>query len=135
MTFGLIKSTKNDNSKETISASGCKTRFKLLFHEGFSKVMIVGSDCYQLKTEIIEQAFAQLDQNDAVLGPTFDGGYYLLGMKKLIPEIFQNKPWSTDQVAAKTIEDFKNLNLNYFLLEKLHDVDEAEDLQVNGIEI
>lgn len=112
-----------------------KNAFQLLFAEGFKKTMIVGSDCYQLKTEMMEEAFLQLEENDVVLGPTFDGGYYLLAMKQPVLQIFQNKPWSTSEVTSQTIKDLKDLNLKYFLLEQLHDVDEAEDLELNGIEI
>ena len=57
-----------------------------------------------------------------------DGGYYLLGMKKLIPEIFRNKAWSTESVCTETMKDFERLNLGYSLSPPLRDVDEVKDL-------
>lgn len=109
--------------------------FKELFEQGFKKVIIIGSDCYQLQTEIINQAITALTGVDVIIGPTFDGGYYLLGMSRFIPELFVDKKWSTDQVATQTIETISKLNLSYNLLEKLYDVDEASDLEPNGIVI
>ncbi|MBD1395028.1 TIGR04282 family arsenosugar biosynthesis glycosyltransferase [Mucilaginibacter glaciei] len=109
--------------------------FKELFDQGFKKVMIIGSDCYQLQTAIIEQAITALNVNDVVIGPTFDGGYYLLGSNGYIPELFKDKAWSTDQVTTQTIATATQLKLTYSLLQKLHDVDEANDLELNGISI
>ncbi|MGI4804812.1 MAG: TIGR04282 family arsenosugar biosynthesis glycosyltransferase, partial [Janthinobacterium lividum] len=68
-----------------------------------------------------------------VIGPTFDGGYYLLGTNCFVPELFADKSWSTDQVTKQTLEDAARLNLSCQLLKQLHDVDEAEDLEVNQI--
>ena len=107
--------------------------FKDLFEQGFKKVIIIGSDCYQLQTEIINQAITALTGVDVIIGPTFDGGYYLLGMSRFIPKLFVDKKWSTEQVATQTIETISKLNLSYNLLEKLYDVDEASDLEPNGI--
>lgn len=95
----------------------------------YEKVVIIGSDCPDISTNILEQAFEALNQQDVVLGPAQDGGYYLLGMKQLVPELFQNKPWSTDHVLEATIQDLKNLNLKYSLLPELNDIDDYEDLK------
>src|SRR5690606_16244847 len=59
----------------------------------YDKVIIIGSDIYELKTEHIEQAFQKLNNHNVVIGPAKDGGYYLLGLKSLKPEIFKNKNW------------------------------------------
>lgn len=109
--------------------------FKELFDQGFKKVLIIGSDCYQLQTVVIEEAIELLDTHETVIGPTFDGGYYLLGMTGFIPELFQDKTWSTDHVCKQTIGDLNNLERSFILLKRLHDVDEAADLEVNGISI
>ncbi|MGI4751525.1 MAG: TIGR04282 family arsenosugar biosynthesis glycosyltransferase [Janthinobacterium lividum] len=109
------------------------TAFKDLFDQGFQKVLIIGSDCYQLKTDILQEAIHFLGIKEAVIGPTFDGGYYLLGTNRFVPKMFADKPWSTDQVTKQTLEDLDRLNLSYHLLKKLHDVDEAADLEVNQI--
>jgi len=103
------------------------------FDAGFKKVLIVGSDCLQLKTEILDDAIVMLDQNTAVLGPAIDGGYYLLALTNLIPDLFYNKAWSTDQVAKQTIADFIRLGISYDLLEELNDIDDASDLEDNFI--
>lgn len=103
--------------------------FEENFETGYKKVCIIGSDCYQLSSEIIEQAFAELEQNDMVIGPSTDGGYYLLGMKKLHPILFQDKLWSTPKVLEQTIEDIKQKELSCYLLPELTDVDEEKDLE------
>lgn len=102
--------------------------FEESFEAGYQKVCIIGSDCYQLSSDIIEQAFSTLAQHDVVIGPSTDGGYYLLGMKKLYPALFRNKSWSTSQVLEQTIQDIKRTGLSHYLLPVLTDVDEEKDL-------
>ena len=109
--------------------------FKELFDQGFTRIIIIGSDCLQLQTENLQEAVALLESNAAVIGPASDGGYYLLGLTKLYPDLFVNKPWSTDQVFAKTINDFNNQGISYALLEELSDIDTVADLIENGISI
>jgi hypothetical protein len=109
--------------------------FKERFDQGFTRIIIIGSDCLQLKTETLEEAIALLESNAAVIGPASDGGYYLLGLTKFYPDLFTNKPWSTDQVFAKTIDDFVNQGISYALLEELSDIDDGTDLEENGISI
>lgn len=102
--------------------------FEYLFNKGHQKAVIIGSDCPGLSTQHIENAFDALDSNDVVIGPAHDGGYYLLGMKKLHLPIFQNKRWSTTAVFDETVTTLKMLGLSFHLLEVLTDVDVAEDL-------
>ncbi len=109
--------------------------FKELFDQGFTRIIIIGSDCLQLKTETLEKAVTLLESNSAVIGPASDGGYYLLGLTKFYPDLFINKPWSTDKVFAKTIDDFINQGISYALLEELSDIDNVTDLEENGISI
>lgn len=109
--------------------------FKELFEQGFTRIVIIGSDCLQLQTENLQEAVTLLESNTAVIGPASDGGYYLLGLTKLYPELFVNKPWSTDQVLTKTIDDFNNQGISYALLEELSDIDDITDLEENGISI
>jgi hypothetical protein len=104
------------------------TAFKELFALNYQSVCIIGSDCYELNSAIIEEAFLKLENDNAVIGPTFDGGYYLLGMNKLHLELFQNKNWSTETVYADTVNDFKKLSLTYSNLIKLSDIDEEKDV-------
>jgi uncharacterized protein len=104
--------------------------FENAFRQGYSRVCIIGTDCFELTDTIVNEAFDKLKNHDAVLGAALDGGYYLLGMKELHPEFFTNKTWSTDSVSSETIEDFKMLNISYYLLPTLNDVDEEKDLPV-----
>jgi rSAM/selenodomain-associated transferase 1 len=110
-----------------------KNAFATAFAEGFEKVVIIGSDCPQLTPAHIQKAFDHLNEYEIVVGPAVDGGYYLLGMKKLAPELFTNKVWSSDHVLTQTIADIKRLQLSYYLLEKLRDVDTEEDLNILSI--
>ncbi|WP_144893082.1 TIGR04282 family arsenosugar biosynthesis glycosyltransferase [Flavobacterium tiangeerense] len=102
--------------------------FQEIFCLGYESVCIIGSDCYELTSDIIEKAFLALETNETVIGPTFDGGYYLLGMNQFHETVFKNKTWSTDSVYMDTITDFKNLNLSFSNLNKLLDIDEEKDL-------
>lgn len=105
-----------------------QSAFSWAFDIGYQHVCIVGTDCFELQKEIIEQAFEFLKLNNAVLGPAKDGGYYLLGMNKLHPQLFKNKIWSSSEVALQTIADFNSLQLNFHALPTLSDVDTIEDL-------
>lgn len=102
--------------------------FKDGFGEQAEKVVLIGSDCYEIDASVIEQAFKYLDENDFVLGPANDGGYYLVGMRKLNKSIFENMTWSTENVLLDTILDIKKQEKSFFLLPTLTDVDEEKDL-------
>ena len=102
--------------------------FAGLFDEDYNDVAIIGSDCYELTTAIIEDAFEMLQQNDLVIGPANDGGYYLLGMKKLCMELFSNIQWSTEKVLAQTLAACTSAGLSHSLLPKLTDIDTEADL-------
>lgn len=101
--------------------------FNDAFDQGHSKVLIIGSDLYDLRPKHITEAFDALDQKDVVIGPAQDGGYYLLGLKKMQSEIFYNKDWGTDTVYQKTIDNLKTQTV--YTLETLNDIDYAEDLK------
>ena len=102
--------------------------FEEVFSLGYQSVCIIGSDCFELNSAIISDAFSKLENHDVVIGPTYDGGYYLLGMKLLHETLFQNKSWSTDTVFSDTIRDFDTLSLSSYSLIKLSDIDEEKDL-------
>jgi rSAM/selenodomain-associated transferase 1 len=105
-----------------------QSAFEEAFQSGYESVCVIGSDCYALNEKVIEQAFTSLETQDTVLGPSNDGGYYLLGMNELHTQLFRNKEWSTDSVASDTINDFRNLKLSFDLLDELTDIDNEEDL-------
>lgn len=102
--------------------------FQTAFANNYERVIIIGSDCYELSTAIINQAFEALLSNNFVIGPAKDGGYYLLGMRQLEPAIFQNKTWSHESLYQATLADFKALNYSFVELPLLSDVDYLEDL-------
>lgn len=105
--------------------------FKTVFQQK-GKVLIIGSDCYDLTDAIIQEAFDKLDHTDVVIGPANDGGYYLLGTKQFHPELFQNITWSTESVLEETITRAKSKNLSFVLLKELIDLDTLEDLEKSG---
>jgi len=110
-----------------------KSAFKQGFNNGYKKIVIIGSDCYEINTSIINEGFYQLGHYDVVLGPASDGGYYLLGMKCLIPELFEGKTFSTDKVLEEAIDSIVTLNKSFFLLPTLNDIDNEEDARKSGI--
>ena len=101
--------------------------FKDVFDAGYKKVLIIGSDCLQLTDGIIKDAFNQLHENEVIIGPAKDGGYYLLGMKNLYPYLFENKTWSTSTVFDETMEDAEHHQLSIAVLPVLTDVDTEAD--------
>ena len=96
------------------------------------KVIIIGSDCIQLSEEIIEDAYTRLDNHDVVIGPTYDGGYYLLGLKNNLPSLFQNMHWSTDTVYDETVRRAIANGLSVFSCEVLSDIDHLADWERYG---
>lgn len=99
------------------------------FAQGYTRICIIGTDCLDLTTEHLNQAFEALREYDTVLGPSQDGGYYLLGMNQLYPELFANKSWSTESVADDTRQDIKQQNLSLKELPVLNDIDTIDDLK------
>ncbi len=104
--------------------------FEEAFHDGMEQVLIVGTDCPGLKEDMARQAFLLLQESDVVLGPARDGGYYLIGLKRPVPELFRNIPWGTDQVLEKTLTAAREVRLRVSLLDPLEDVDRPGDLPV-----
>ncbi|MEM7085047.1 MAG: TIGR04282 family arsenosugar biosynthesis glycosyltransferase [Bacteroidota bacterium] len=101
--------------------------FEQGFKEGYEQIIIIGSDLYDVNQEELEKAFNALENHDYVIGPAEDGGYYLLGMTSLKPELFQNKNWGTSSVLKDTLTNLENESLQ--LLPKKNDVDYYEDIQ------
>lgn len=104
-----------------------KNAFQHLFSKGHQNCIIIGSDCPQINTEILDIAFNKMKDHDAVIGPANDGGYYLLGIKNLFEQVFENKAWSSTSVFLETMKDFKDLSLNTYILPELIDIDTIED--------
>jgi rSAM/selenodomain-associated transferase 1 len=93
-------------------------------------VIVIGTDCPELTGQLLQQAFQMLRQHDLVLGPALDGGYYLIGLRWLVPELFQEIDWSTATVLQRTVEIAELLGLNIARLPLLSDIDLPEDLPI-----
>jgi rSAM/selenodomain-associated transferase 1 len=104
--------------------------FDEAFSAGMRRVIIVGTDCPGLTGGLAHTASEALKDNDVVLGPAKDGGYYLIGLRKPIPQLFGKIPWGTGEVLAMTLGIADGLKLRTFLLEPLDDVDRPEDLGI-----
>lgn len=101
--------------------------FQWTYRQGFSRTILIGSDSPHISLEIIEQARAALDDADVVLGPSEDGGYYLIAMRKPY-DVFSGIPMSTNVVAQMTITSALQQGLTTCLLDQLYDIDELPDL-------
>ncbi len=109
--------------------SRMRNAFREAFEEGYGRVVIIGSDCPGLNTDHLEEAFEKLGAHQAVLGPSADGGYYLLGMNRFYPGLFDGIPWSTGRVLEKTLGKTESLGLEIHRLPQLNDVDTEADWQ------
>lgn len=127
---------KNNNYFSSIQCHGdlgkrMEKAFEEVLAKGFRKAVIIGTDCPGLKAGLLQEALRVLDTRDLVIGPANDGGYYLLGMNGLFPELFKNIPWSTASVFSDTMEVAARLGLETGILPQLTDVDIYEDLDSN----
>lgn len=100
------------------------------FNAGLQRIVIVGSDCPQLGTAHITEAFTRLQTHDVVIGPATDGGYYLIGLNILQTALFEDIPWGGDRVFAVTKAIAHQQNLSIALLTALSDIDRPEDLHL-----
>jgi rSAM/selenodomain-associated transferase 1 len=98
------------------------------FSHGARKVIVMASDTPDVSEKIIAGAIKSLDNHDIVIGPCYDGGYYLIGMKKPHPELFTGIDWGTGQVYLQTMDAIEKKGLRVHELPKLIDIDTGEDL-------
>lgn len=104
------------------------TAFESSFAAGATKTIIVGTDIPEMSANVLRTAFAQLEENDVVVGPAVDGGYYLLGMRSMYQELFENIQWSTANVLKETKDRAQRSNLVLSELNLLRDIDVPNDL-------
>lgn len=97
--------------------------------EKYERAVIIGSDCPGITPDLLELGFDLLRMSDVVLGPSMDGGYYLIGMKRPHPDLFRKMPWSTDKVLGETRHRLRSSGLQWEELPVLADIDRAEDWQ------
>jgi rSAM/selenodomain-associated transferase 1 len=119
--------TKELQNGEGLGAK-MKNAFKKTFDENYKKVVLMMPDCPKMSDTLIEKAFKTLDTSDYVLGPTNDGGYYLIGMKEFSPNLFDNKEYGTDHGLEDVLAEITRLGKTVFKLPALVDVDMEEDL-------
>jgi len=100
------------------------------FGEGFQKVVLIGADSPTLPMAFLREALDRLETDRTVLGPTFDGGYYLIGARDAPPDLFKNIAWGTDRVFIDTLNRLKEQNLSCHLLPFWYDIDRPSDLDL-----
>ena len=104
--------------------------FEHLFASGFENIILIGSDLPTLPVRFFQQAYAWLEKSaDVVLGPSADGGYYLVGMNRMITAIFDEISWSSADVLSQTIHKLHELSLKHELLSEWYDIDTEKDLE------
>ncbi len=96
----------------------------------YQSAIIIGTDIPDITAPLMTTAFKSLQDHDVVLGPTIDGGYYLIGLRTPVPELFEHIPWSTDKVFSLTQEKIQALGLSLKILPMLRDLDTVEDLHL-----
>lgn len=101
--------------------------FEEAFALGFGKVAVIGSDCVEMTPATFSTTWAALDARDAVLGPSTDGGYYLLALRRPCAALFQDIAWSTDAVRAQTVAQAGAAGLEVHELDALPDIDTEAD--------
>lgn len=91
------------------------------------KIIVIGSDCPLIQPALLESAFEKLDHCPAVIGPSTDGGYYLIGLRQPCDNIFQNIAWSTSKVCSQTMAVLREQQIDFDLLPEMNDVDDIDD--------
>ena len=118
--------SKHDQLKDDDLGKRMQQAFEEGFNKGYKNISIIGSDLYDISQADLENAFAKLKNNEAVIGPASDGGFYFLGLSKMISEIFANKNWGKDSVLADCLKDLEKYNFEQ--LPVRNDVDYLSDI-------
>lgn len=105
------------------------------FAAGADRVVLIGSDSPDLPPEYVDRAFAALHSRPVVLGPSWDGGYYLIGLRGILPQVFDRIPWSSGEVWQQTVQRLSELNCPFAELPPWYDVDDAADLRRLKVEL
>jgi uncharacterized protein len=103
-------------------------QFERAFEQGAERVIVIGTDAPALNANMLRRAAEALASSDAVFVPAFDGGYALIGLRRLLPTLFDAMPWSTSAVMATTRERLAQVAWQHTELLAVHDIDEAADL-------
>ncbi|MBI4686503.1 MAG: TIGR04282 family arsenosugar biosynthesis glycosyltransferase [Nitrospirae bacterium] len=103
--------------------------FRDYFKKGYKKVVIIGTDSPTMPTDFIRKAFSELSKKDFVVGPCCDGGYYLVGARKVFPSVFHGIPWDSSEVLNKTLDKLYKCRISFALLPFWYDVDTIDGLR------
>jgi uncharacterized protein len=120
----LVREQSHGNLGQRIAAA-----FEQAFEEGSGSVVLTGSDIPDLNSDVVGQAFECLEEHQVVLGPSQDGGYYLIGMNSHAPELFQGIAWSTEHVLQQTTAILREKGLHTAHLRALEDIDSMDVYQ------
>jgi uncharacterized protein len=121
--FMLLAQSGNNLGERMFNA------FEFAFSQNLDSVVMIGTDSPTFPPDFVERAFGCLEQTDAVLGKTEDGGFYLIGLRKLNKRIFENVEWSSAQTCSKTKNNLEQIGFSLTELPVWYDVDVPEDLE------
>jgi len=124
---GLIPLSEGDLGQRMYEA------FHKTFQKGYKKISLVGADIPDLSKSIIIDSFKQLSDSDLVYGPARDGGYYLVGMRKLIKDVFNDVPWSSHRTLETSMNNARQAGYSIGLITVLSDIDTFEDAKKHGL--
>lgn len=120
--FRLVKQ-EGDNLGERM-----RNAIRDIFVLGYKRAVIIGSDVPSMKVENLAAAFDALNDSETVIGPSKDGGYWLIGMRKYIPEVFSISSWGGRSILDETICVFKRCGITYKIADTLQDIDTPKDV-------
>ncbi len=124
-TWSFTKYQKIQNG--TNLGNKMKNAFQWGFNNGYKKILIIGTDLWELEKKLLIKSYKELKNNDVVFGPAIDGGYYLLGLKKMINSIFEIESWGTNDVLKNSLKRVKGKSV--YFLPMLNDIDDIQDLK------
>ncbi|MBI5676588.1 MAG: TIGR04282 family arsenosugar biosynthesis glycosyltransferase [Nitrospirae bacterium] len=120
---GVFNQKGSDLGEKFINA------FNDRFNEGYEKVVIIGSDSPTIPVEYIKNAFQELEKQEFVFGPCTDGGYYLVGARRLYKKVFRGITWDSSEVLNKTLDKLYSGKIKFSLLPFWYDVDDIDDFR------
>ncbi|MBR1437135.1 MAG: TIGR04282 family arsenosugar biosynthesis glycosyltransferase [Synergistaceae bacterium] len=120
----ILREQSGENLGVKMSNAMCE-----ILSSGYGKAVLIGSDIPSLRAGNIQHAFRQLDDVPVVLGPSADGGYWLIGMSEFVPEAFTVKSWGHSDVLTATTKTLNNLGIRYRFADTLQDMDTPEDVR------
>lgn len=124
--FSSLKATSHLQSNDKDLGVKMYKAFKEVFQLGYKNVGIIGTDCPYIKPIHVESSIIKLSDNDTVIGPSKDGGFYMLFIKSLATLNFNHIEWSTSTVTKIFLQNLSKANYNFELLETLEDIDDIE---------